>query len=107
WRSGMVAVVVPLTHSHVFSDFYFSEAISGIGDALAARGLHLVIEVATPEWIARSSGLRLFREKQIDGMLLLGTLTTDGFAQRLVRSGPCVLVNSLLPRSSAVVAENV
>jgi DNA-binding LacI/PurR family transcriptional regulator len=106
-RSGMVAVVVPATGSHVFSDFYFSEAISGIGDVLAARRLHLVIEVATPTWITQGAGLRLFGERRIDGMLLLGTLTTDAFVTRLVRSGhPCVLVNTLLPHAAAVAAEN-
>ncbi len=107
-RSDMVAVVVPVTGSHVLSDFYFSEAISGIGDALAARGLHLVIEVATPEWVRTMAGLRLFRERQIDGMLVVGTLTSDTFVEKLVKSGhPVALVNSVLPGAAGVVAENV
>ncbi len=106
-RSDMVAVVVPVTGSHVLSDFYFSEAISGIGDALAARGLHLVIEVATPEWVRVDAGMRLFRERQIDGMLIIGTLTSDAFVDRLVQSGhPVALVNSVMPGASSVVAEN-
>lgn len=107
-RSDMVAVVVPVTGSHVLSDFYFSEAISGIGDALAARGLHLVIEVATPDWVRTLAGLRLFRERQIDGMLIVGTLTSDLFVEKLVKSGhPVALVNSVMPGAPSVVAENV
>lgn len=105
-RAGMVAVVVPRTSSHVFSDYYFSEAISGIGDVLAARGYRMLIEMATDQFVREETYHKLFREGQIDGMLLIGTLTTDEFVREIGALFNVVLVNSTFEELPSVYADN-
>ena len=105
-RAGMVAVVVPRTAAHVFSDYYFSEAISGIGDVLAARGYRMLIEMASEAFIQDRAHHKLFREGQIDGMLIIGALTTDDYILELSRRSPVVLVNSMLDDIPSVYADN-
>lgn len=105
-RAGMVAVVVPRTSSHVFSDYYFSEAISGIGDVLAARGYRMLIEMATEQFVREETYHKIFREGQVDGMLLVGTLTTDEFVRELGALFNVVLVNSTFEDLPSVYADN-
>lgn len=105
-RAGMVAVVVPRTSSHVFSDYYFSEAISGIGDLLAARGYRMLIEMATEQFVREETYHKIFREGQVDGMLLIGTLTTDEFVRELGSLFNVVLVNSTFEDLPSVYADN-
>lgn len=105
-RADMVAVVVPRTADHVFSDYYFSEAMSGIGDALAARGYRMLIEHATEQFIRDENHHKLFREGQIDGMLLVGTLTTDDYIREIASRHRVLLVNSHMPGVPSVIADN-
>lgn len=105
-RAGMIAVVVPRTSDHVFSDYYFSEAMSGIGDALAARGYRMLIESATEAFIRDEHHHKLFREGQIDGMMLVGTLTTDTYILDIAAQHRVLLVNSHLPGVASVMADN-
>lgn len=105
-RADMVAVVVPRTADHVFSDYYFSEAMSGIGDALAARGYRMLIEHATEHFIREERHHKLFREGQIDGMLLVGTLTTDDYIREIASQHRVLLVNSHMPGVASVIADN-
>ena len=105
-RAGMVAVVVPRTSSHVFSDYYFSEAISGIGDVLAARGNRMIIEMTGNPFIQDRAHHKLFHEGQIDGMLIIGALSTDEYILKMGRRFPVVLVNSMLDDIPSVYADN-
>ena len=106
-RSMIVAVVVPKISAHVFSDYYFSESISGISDVLSSNGYRMIIEIVTENFLKDSMHLRLFRERQIDGMLLVGTLDTDGYVGEVFAGGNvAVLVNSWRPGVSCVVADN-
>ncbi|MDZ4806429.1 MAG: LacI family DNA-binding transcriptional regulator [Candidatus Eisenbacteria bacterium] len=105
-RAGMVAVVVPRTSSHVFSDHYVSEAISGIGDVLAGRGYRMLIEMANDAFIQDRAHHKLFREGQIDGMLIIGALSTDEYILEISRRFPVVLVNSMLDDIPSVYADN-
>lgn len=105
-RAGMVAVVVPRTSSHVFSDYYFSEAMSGIGDVLASRGYRMLIEMATEQFVREETYHKLFREGQIDGMLLIGTLTTDEYVREIGALFNVVLVNSTFDDLPSVYADN-
>ncbi len=106
-RSMIVAVVVPKVAAHVFSDYYFSESISGISDTLSSRGYRMIIERVTDAFLEEATYLRLFRERQIDGMLLVGTLDSDGYVDEVLSGGnKAVLVNSWRPGCSCVVADN-
>ncbi|MFB3895275.1 MAG: LacI family DNA-binding transcriptional regulator [bacterium] len=105
-RSLMVGVVLPQT-SHVFSDFYFSEAISGISDVLMQSEYKLMLLVVTPEFRDKKMYLSLFEERYIDGMLLLGMLTDEPMVSQLQKKNyPILLVNSAMPGINAVLADN-
>jgi len=107
-RSMITAVVVPKISSHIFSDYYFSESMSGISDTLSAKGYRMIIEMVTENFLKDGMHLRLFRERQIDGMLLVGTLDTDEYVGQVLAGGhTAVLVNSWRPGCSCVVADNL
>ncbi|MFH0778413.1 MAG: LacI family DNA-binding transcriptional regulator [Candidatus Eisenbacteria bacterium] len=106
-RSMIVAVVVPKISAHIFSDYYFSESMSGISDTLSSNGYRMIIEMVTDNFLKDAMHLRLFRERQIDGMLLVGTLDTDDYVSEVFERGnTAVLVNSWRPGYSCVVADN-
>ena len=106
-RSRMIGVVLPQT-SHVFSDYYFSEAISGISDVLMQSEYKLMLLVVTPEFRERKMYISLFEERYIDGMLLLGMLTDEPMVSQLQKkSYPILLVNSAMKGINAVLADNV
>jgi LacI family transcriptional regulator len=66
----------------------------------------MLIEMATEEYVREENHLKLFKEGRIDGMLLVGTLTTDTYIQDLARLYPLMFVNSRLEGLSSVVADN-
>ncbi len=106
-QAGMISVVVPPI-GHVFSDAYFSEALSGIMDAALESDYRVSIETASVEFVSGNRPERLFRERQTDGLLAVGALTTDAYLAKLYDSGrPVVLVNSELGKVPSVVADNV
>jgi len=106
-RAQTLAVLLPKTDSHVFSDYYFAEGISGVSDALAETGYRLLIQIVGERFLAQKGHLKLFRERGADGALLLGTLNEDTFADELLEARvPLVLVNSRRPGASSVVADN-
>lgn len=105
-RSDTVMVLVPRL-AHVFSDFYFSEALSGIMDELASADLHMLVEATTPVVKAEGRALGLYRQHAVDGALAVGNLTTDTYLQDLTEAGcPVVLVNSHLPGVPRMLAAN-
>ncbi len=106
-RADAVVVVLPKTDSHVFADFYFAEAISGISSGLSEAGFRLLIEIADDRFLKDRTHTRLIRKGGVDGMLLLGTIAEDAFVQELVdMHAPLVLVNSMREGAAAVVADN-
>ncbi|MFH0794623.1 MAG: LacI family DNA-binding transcriptional regulator [bacterium] len=106
-KSRVISILVPQI-DHVFSDFYFSETVSGVLDVGYKQNYRVMLEVATQDFIAKRVYLKLFQEQRIDGMLLVGTLTTDSYIHDLRSAGyPIVLVNSEMEGVSSVVADNV
>lgn len=106
-RSDTVAVVLPDTGSHVFTDTYFGEAISGISSALSEQGYRLLIQIATPYFEEHGLHTKLVREAGVDGMLLVGTLDEDAYVGELVKAGVhLVMVNSRYPGAGSVTADN-
>jgi len=94
--------------SHVFSDYYFSETINGVLEAVTARDYHLLIETAGAAFRSQKTALRLFRAKRMDGALFVGALTTDTYIKELSDRGcPVALINSTLPGAQTVLADNV
>lgn len=105
-RTNVIALVVPQIN-HVFSDSYFSETVSGITDVIYNLGHSLMLEVATETFIQQSIYDRLFKERRIDGMMIVGSLTTDQWIAELRDKGrPICLINSLWEGVNSVVADN-
>jgi DNA-binding LacI/PurR family transcriptional regulator len=106
-RADLVAVVMPRISSRLFSDAYFSEALSGISDELIRQDRRILIEIARSARSEENRCMKLFRENLVEGMLVLGTLTTDAWVRELVRSGhPVLLINSAMRGAVCVQADN-
>lgn len=104
--SGVICVILPRI-DHVVSDFYFSESLSGVLEALTQRGFHLLVEVATEEFKRGGKALKLYREGAMEGVLCVGNLTTDDYLVQLAGTGcPVVLVNSALNGVPNVIGAN-
>jgi DNA-binding LacI/PurR family transcriptional regulator len=70
-RAKTLAVLVPALQ-HAFADVYFGEIISGIYEAAAERGFHIVLEVARREYVRRKEYMTLLDDCSVDGILFIG-----------------------------------
>lgn len=105
-RTRVLSLLVPQI-DHVFSDSYFSETVSGITDVIYGLGYSLMLEVATKSFIENEVYDRLFKERRVDGMLIVGSLTTDAWISEMRdKRRPICLVNSIWDGVSSVVADN-
>ncbi|QAY66808.1 LacI family DNA-binding transcriptional regulator [Paenibacillus protaetiae] len=73
-KSGNIGVILPFVPKvHLFSTYYFSEILSGIGEAAKRLGYDLLL-------IFRDEGLdyaQLFRMRKIDACIVLGSQSTE------------------------------
>lgn len=105
-ESGTILAILPEI-GHVFSDYYFSESVSGIFEVATGRGYHLMMEMATEAFRAENRALKLFNQHTVDGVLCVGARTDDHYITELAAAGcPVVLVNSALPDVCQVVGAN-
>jgi LacI family transcriptional regulator len=75
-KSGNLGVVLPhLPKVHLFSTYYFSEILSGIGDAVNSKGYGLLLLFRDPESIY--DYVSLFRTQRIDACIVLGASTIE------------------------------
>ncbi|MBX7244441.1 MAG: LacI family transcriptional regulator [Candidatus Sumerlaeaceae bacterium] len=101
-----ICVVLPQI-SHVVSNAYFSESLSGILDVATEQGYHLLVKEASAEFKEGRQALKLFRQGLMDGVLVVGALTNDKYISELAAAGcPVVLVNSTLPGVDYVISDN-
>lgn len=70
-RSGNIGVVLPhVPKVHLFSTYYFSEILSGIGEAVRAKGYGLLLLFRDPNEVFDYASL--FRTQRIDACIVLG-----------------------------------
>ncbi len=70
-RSGNIGVVLPhVPKVHLFSTYYFSEILSGIGEAVRAKGYGLLLLFRDPNEVYDYASL--FRTQRIDACIVLG-----------------------------------
>jgi LacI family transcriptional regulator len=70
-RSGHIGVVLPhVPKVHLFSAFYFSEILSGIGEALRECGRDMLVLLRSPD--EEPDYAQLFRTRKIDACIVLG-----------------------------------
>lgn len=111
-RSGHFGVVVPhIPKVHLFSTHYFSELLSGIGEAAGRMGYGLLLLFRNPD--ERFDYETLFREKRVDALLVLGSRDTPAEREELLKlrktGAPFCLVSQYVPgeRLPSVDADHV
>jgi DNA-binding LacI/PurR family transcriptional regulator len=95
-KSGNIGVVIPhMKNVHIFSVYYFSELLSGIGEALVENGYDLVLFFHKAGGNDPSAYKSYFEGGKIDGCILLGTLRNEPAIYELYREGYmfCLLNN--------------
>ncbi|MFC5699665.1 LacI family DNA-binding transcriptional regulator [Cohnella faecalis] len=110
-RSGNIGVVLPhVPKVSLFSTYYFSELLSGIGEATRARGYGLLLLFRDPgEPYDYSS---LFRTQRIDACIVLGASSFPAETSSIVKLGeegfPFVVMDQRIddPRVSVVAADH-
>jgi len=88
----------------------FNEMVTTIYESASANGFRVIFEMMTPQFIRRRFYLRLFRERAIDGMIILYPSLQDRFLHELKSYGSSVVVlGSTLDNGSlyTIVPDNV
>lgn len=76
--SGNIGVIIPqIPNIHIFSVYYFSELLSGIGEALSEYGYDLVLFFHKVEENRRNDYKQYFTGGKVDGCILLGTYSGE------------------------------
>jgi LacI family transcriptional regulator len=75
-KSGNLGVVLPhVPKVHLFSTYYFSEILSGIGEAVRSKGYGLLLLFRDPA--SAFDYVSLFRTQRVDGCIVLGASAID------------------------------
>ncbi|WP_440109116.1 LacI family DNA-binding transcriptional regulator [Paenibacillus sp. QZ-Y1] len=76
-KSGNMGVVLPyVPKAHLFSAYFFSEMLSGIGNKARDSGMDLLVMFRTPGEVM--SYTDLFRRQKVDACIILGAREDDG-----------------------------
>jgi LacI family transcriptional regulator len=97
-RTQTLAVMVP-SLSHAFADRYFGEIISGVWDQAVKRDYKVMLEQATPEFIAERRHVQLVETRFVDGVLCLGNSDRHLFLNDFAAGRyPMIAVNCYFPQ---------
>lgn len=99
--SGNIGVIMPyIPNVHIFSVYYFSEILNGIGQVLDEEGHGLVLFFHKIEDGLENDYTRYFKGSKVDGCILLGTHRDDnGLLKLKGTSYKFCLVNSYIENS--------
>ncbi len=104
-RTGTVALVVSEPGERVFNEPYFAAIVRGIGEALAASGVQLVLTMAGEQPAAGRAATYL-TDRHVDGVLLLSLHAEDPLPDLLEARGvPTVCGGSPATRRPAYVVD--
>ncbi len=106
-RPKAIAVVLPAIRHHLFSDYYYPQALGGIIEYAVKPGYDIILEVATKQFVKSEKYLRLFKTHTVRGMLFIGASEADEYILKAHKEGfRVMLVNSVLGDVPAVAADN-
>lgn len=106
-RLDCLGVVFPQPNPGLVADSYFSAVLDGIIQVATARRQNVTLYTGL-EWQGRES-LPAFRDRRVDGLLLVAVLTDSEIVPALAEAGlPFVLINAASPdvRVSCVDIDN-
>lgn len=99
-RSKCLSVTVP-NLTHVFSDVYFGEIISGIYQEANEAGYKIMLDIAQERFIGEKEYLNILRNRRADGMIYIASTVEDRFLLEFEdQPYPLLLVNHYFPDSS-------
>ncbi|WP_245987386.1 LacI family DNA-binding transcriptional regulator [Cohnella lupini] len=83
-RSGNLGVVLPhVPKVHLFSTYYFSELLSGIGEAVRSRGYGLLLLFRDPSSVYDYASL--YRTQRVDACIVLGANAAESESEGIDR----------------------
>ncbi|MBP1992968.1 LacI family DNA-binding transcriptional regulator [Paenibacillus eucommiae] len=83
-RSGNLGVVLPYTPKvHLFSTYYFSETLSGIGEEARKQEYDILLMLLSPDEPVDYA--RLYRSQKVDACVILGSMDTPEHRQSLMQ----------------------
>ena len=95
-RLDCLGVVFPQPHPGLVADSYFSSVLDGIIQVATERRQNVTLYTGL-EWMG-SASLPAFRDRRVDGLLLVATLTDSDIVPALTDAGlPFVLINGASP----------
>ncbi|UUZ83535.1 LacI family transcriptional regulator [Paenibacillus sp. P26] len=76
-RAGNLGIVLPYVPKvHIFSTYYFSEVLSGIGEKVKEKEYDMLLMFRSPG--EESDYSSLFRSQKVDACIILGATDTPG-----------------------------
>ncbi|MVP01802.1 LacI family DNA-binding transcriptional regulator [Paenibacillus lutrae] len=95
-KSGHIGVILPYVPKvHLFSTYYFSEILSGIGEGVRRQGCDMLVMFRSPD--ERTDYTEPYRSRKVDGCIFLGALDVpaqrEGFRELHGQNMPFVLIN--------------
>jgi DNA-binding LacI/PurR family transcriptional regulator len=88
-----IGVVFPQPYPRLVADSYFSDILDGIIHVATERGQNVTLYTGL-EWRGQAS-LPAFRDRRVDGLLLIAPLTDSGIVPALIETSvPFVLIDS-------------
>jgi len=103
-RTGIIGLLTPSYHQmgqHIFDDGHLTRMISGLEGELTANDYSILLKVNNDAFMKERGFLRVFRESQLDGLLVWGAYESETAWEELVRSGYPYLFLNNLPTASA------
>ena len=104
-KSGVIGVIVPGIVGHLYG-----QMARGIEEVVMAQGLHMVIVTNTRNAAEEKENLRLLLERQVDGVIIMGSYLNDEDLLTLKSNVPIVFIQRENPpfksRYSSVTIDN-
>ncbi|RPE78383.1 MULTISPECIES: LacI family DNA-binding transcriptional regulator [unclassified Frondihabitans] len=94
-KTNTIALIVPLTATHVFGHSYFTHVLQGVTEACNRRDVQTLLATNADEAHGLAAYERVLRGNMVDGAVVTSAAMTDSTVQRLSQGGvPVVLIGN-------------
>ncbi len=95
-RTRVIGFVLRQNPEQAFADHFLPQVLSGLGQAAAAQGYHILFQPLPPE-NTTNAYMRLLRERHVDGIVLSGPRFDDQALLKMQAEGAPVVLMGQLP----------